>query len=96
MTQDDARYDRQIRLWGDEGQSCIGHASVCVLSASTLGCEVIKSLVLAGIKSVYIIDSAIICKPDLGNNFFVNDEVDQPRAKVALRMLMVYSSLERV
>ncbi|VBB26080.1 unnamed protein product, partial [Acanthocheilonema viteae] len=86
--QDDARYDRQIRLWGDEGQSSIGHASVCVLSASALGCEVIKSLVLAGIKSVYIIDSAFICKPDLGNNFFVDDEVDQPRAKVALRLLM--------
>uniref|UniRef100_A0A0R3S4W7 NEDD8-activating enzyme E1 regulatory subunit n=1 Tax=Elaeophora elaphi TaxID=1147741 RepID=A0A0R3S4W7_9BILA len=85
---DDARYDRQIRLWGDEGQSCIEHASVCVLSASALGCEIIKSLVLAGIKSVYIIDSTIICKPDLGNNFFVDDEVGQPRAKVALRLLM--------
>ncbi|CAG9533545.1 unnamed protein product [Cercopithifilaria johnstoni] len=86
--QDDARYDRQIRLWGDEGQSSIEHASVCVLSASALGCEVMKNLVLAGIKSVYIIDSAVISKPDLGNNFFVGDEVDQPRAKAALRLLI--------
>uniref|UniRef100_A0A8R1Y0Y6 NEDD8-activating enzyme E1 regulatory subunit n=1 Tax=Onchocerca volvulus TaxID=6282 RepID=A0A8R1Y0Y6_ONCVO len=88
MMQDDPRYDRQIRLWGDEGQSCIEHASVCVLGASALGCEIIKSLVLAGIKSVYIVDSAIICKPDLGNNFFIDDEIGQPRAKVALRLLM--------
>ncbi|VDO41449.1 unnamed protein product [Onchocerca flexuosa] len=86
--QDDPRYDRQVRLWGDEGQSCIEHASVCVLGASALGCEIIKSLVLAGIKSVYIVDSAVICKPDLGNNFFVDDEIGQPRAKVALRLLM--------
>ncbi|VIO90515.1 ThiF family protein [Brugia malayi] len=84
--EDDARYDRQIRLWGDEGQSCIEHASVCVLSASALGCEIIKSLVLAGIRSVYIIDSAVVRKPDLGNNFFV-DEIDEPRAKAALRLL---------
>uniref|UniRef100_A0A1I8EW61 NEDD8-activating enzyme E1 regulatory subunit n=1 Tax=Wuchereria bancrofti TaxID=6293 RepID=A0A1I8EW61_WUCBA len=85
--QNDARYDRQIRLWGDEGQSCIEHASVCVLSASALGCEIIKSLVLAGIRSVYIIDSAVVRKPDLGNNFFVDDEIDEPRAKAALQLL---------
>ncbi|MCP9258807.1 NEDD8-activating enzyme E1 regulatory subunit [Dirofilaria immitis] len=88
MMQDDIRYDRQIRLWGDEGQSCIKNANVCVLGASALGCEIIKSLVLAGIKSVHIVDSAIICKPDLGNNFFIDDEIGQPRAKVALRLLM--------
>ncbi|EFO21305.1 hypothetical protein LOAG_07183 [Loa loa] len=86
--QENARYDRQIRLWGDEGQSCIEHASVCVLSVSALGCEIVKSLVLAGIKSVYIIDSAVIRKPDLGNNFFVDGEIGQPRARVALRLLM--------
>lgn len=87
MMEDDVRYDRQIRLWGDEGQSCIKQASVCILSASAVGCEVVKNLVLAGIKSVYIIDSGIIHKPDLGNNFFVGDEVSQPRAKAALRLL---------
>lgn len=90
MIQDDVRYDRQIRLWGDEGQSCIKHASVCVLSASAVGCEVVKNLVLAGIKSVYIIDSGIVHKPDLGNNFFVNNEVGQSRAKAALRLLKVH------
>uniref|UniRef100_A0A915Q0N9 NEDD8-activating enzyme E1 regulatory subunit n=1 Tax=Setaria digitata TaxID=48799 RepID=A0A915Q0N9_9BILA len=88
MVRDDVRYDRQIRLWGDEGQSCIEHTSVCVLSASALGCEIIKSLVLAGIKSVYIVDSAIVCKPDLGSNFFLDDEIGQPRAKAAMRLLM--------
>lgn len=86
---DEVRYDRQIRLWGDEGQSCIEHANICVLGSSAVACEVMKSLVLAGIKSVHIIDSAIITNPDSGNNFFLEGEVGQPRAKAALKLLMV-------
>lgn len=34
------RYDRQIRLWGDHGQSSIEASSVCVLGSSALGCSV--------------------------------------------------------
>ncbi|EJW78557.1 ThiF family protein [Wuchereria bancrofti] len=74
--QNDARYDRQIRLWGDEGQSCIEHASVCVLSASALGCEIIKSLVLAGIRSVYIIDSAVELNPSVEGGFDIGNPED--------------------
>lgn len=33
----DARYDRQLRLWGEEGQASIESASVCVLGSSALG-----------------------------------------------------------
>ncbi|VDN08068.1 unnamed protein product [Thelazia callipaeda] len=82
------RYDRQVRLWGDEGQSCIESANVCVLGSSALACEIIKNLVLAGINSVHIIDNAVITVPDLGSNFFLDNEIGHSRAEVALRSLM--------
>lgn len=86
---DEARYDRQLRLWGDEGQACLERASVCMLGSSALGCEILKSLVLAGIKSIYIVDSERIVNADFGNNFFVQGEIGHSRAKATLKLLLV-------
>ncbi|VDL83449.1 unnamed protein product [Nippostrongylus brasiliensis] len=55
---DEVRYDRQLRLWGEEGQSSIARTSVCVLGSSALGTEIVKSLVLAGIHSE--LNSAVV------------------------------------
>lgn len=84
------RYDRQVRLWGDEGQICVEHASICMLGSSALATEILKNLVLTGVQSVHIIDSALVTNPDVGNNFFVEEEeIGEPRAKVAVRWLKV-------
>lgn len=84
------RYDRQIRLWGDQGQSCIGDADVCLLGSSVTACEVAKNLVLAGVKSIFIVDNAAITEPDLGSNFFARGQIGHSRAKVALTELLVW------
>lgn len=42
------RYDRQIRLWGEEGQMALGMSHVCLLNASATGTETLKNLVLPG------------------------------------------------
>uniref|UniRef100_A0A1I7YAJ1 NEDD8-activating enzyme E1 regulatory subunit n=1 Tax=Steinernema glaseri TaxID=37863 RepID=A0A1I7YAJ1_9BILA len=82
------RYDRQIRLWGDDGQECIQKATVCMLGSSALACEVLKNLVLAGVKFVRLVDSAVVTMPDLGNNFFIEKKhLGEPRAKVTLELL---------
>lgn len=88
MTEKDVRYDRQLRLWGDEGQFCIERANICILGSSALASEIVKNLVLAGIRYVYIVDDASITEPDLGNNFFLeSSDLGQTRAKVTLRYL---------
>lgn len=85
-----ARYDRQIRLWGEEGQTSIQETSVCVFGSSSVGTETLKNLVLAGIKSFHIIDDALVNESDLGKNFFVTEEeLGQERAQVVSRYLMV-------
>lgn len=40
------KYDRQLRLWGDHGQAALEGAHICVINATGLGTEILKSLVL--------------------------------------------------
>ncbi|KHJ94344.1 ThiF family protein [Oesophagostomum dentatum] len=85
---DEVRYDRQLRLWGEEGQSSIARTSVCVLGSSALGTEILKSLVLAGVHSVCIVDSVFVQTPDLGQNFFLKEsDIGRPRADATIEYL---------
>ncbi|KAK6030007.1 putative ATP:cob(I)alamin adenosyltransferase [Ostertagia ostertagi] len=85
---DEVRYDRQLRLWGEEGQSSIARTSVCVLGSSALGTEILKNLVLAGVHSVCIVDSAFVDTPDLGQNFFLREsDIGRPRAYATIEYL---------
>ncbi|PAV67052.1 hypothetical protein WR25_18391 isoform A [Diploscapter pachys] len=84
----DARYDRQLRLWGEEGQASIESASVCVLGSSALATEILKSLVLAGINSFCILDDALVQNADLGNNFFLHvSDLGRKRGEATLAKL---------
>lgn len=48
MSVDPEKYDRQIRLWGEEAQSRLEHCHVCLLNGCALGTEILKNLVLPG------------------------------------------------
>ena len=45
------KYDRQIRLWGAQGQERIEGASVVCLGASAVMTETLKNLILPGTSS---------------------------------------------
>lgn len=60
------KYDRQIRLWGEHGQSLLESSTICLLNATALGCEVLKSLVLPGIGGFTIVDGNVVTEDDLG------------------------------
>uniref|UniRef100_A0A914PV96 THIF-type NAD/FAD binding fold domain-containing protein n=1 Tax=Panagrolaimus davidi TaxID=227884 RepID=A0A914PV96_9BILA len=82
------RYDRQIRLWGEEGQASIQNTNVCVLGSRALATETLKNLVLPGINSFHIIDDANVDITDLGHNFFLTqNDIGEPRAKVITKYL---------
>lgn len=67
----DRKYDRQVRIWGDDGQQALGRGSICVLNASTVATELLKNLVLAGIASFTIVDGNNVCPQDQATNFFL-------------------------
>jgi hypothetical protein len=77
------RYDRQIRIWGAEGQARLEGARVALLGAGPTGAETLKNLVLGGIASFTVVDGARVAARDMGNNFLVApDSLGEPRAKV--------------
>ncbi|KAK7077671.1 NEDD8-activating enzyme E1 regulatory subunit [Halocaridina rubra] len=83
------KYDRQLRLWGDHGQSALECAHICLINASASGTETLKSLVLPGIGAITIIDDVKVTPRDVGNNFFVDsDSIGRPRGEVALHLLL--------
>ena len=82
------KYDRQLRLWGDNGQNRIESAHVCLINATAAGTEILKSLVLAGVGSFTIIDDVIVSSED-ANNFFLNsDSLGKNRAKECCSFLI--------
>lgn len=83
------KYDRQLRLWGDHGQKLLENSKVCLINATALGTEILKSLVLPGIGSFTIVDGEKITEEDIGSNFFLEtDSVGVSRAQVATQCLL--------
>ncbi|KAI0243813.1 hypothetical protein L0F63_007381, partial [Massospora cicadina] len=65
------RYDRQLRLWAQTGQEALGNSHIALLGATPTGSEILKNLVLAGIRGFTIVDNEAITPLD-SNNFFVD------------------------
>jgi len=83
------RYDRQLRLWGDHGQTALERANICLINATATGTEILKSLVLPGMGSFTILDPNLVSGEDAGSNFFLTAEsIGEPRGEVATRLLL--------
>ncbi|GMP54009.1 hypothetical protein CsSME_00019293 [Camellia sinensis var. sinensis] len=82
MAEPKTKYDRQLRIWGEQGQAALGKASICLLNCGPTGSETLKNLVLGGIGSITVIDGSKVEVGDLGNNFMVDESsVGQSKAK---------------
>ncbi|KAL7273008.1 hypothetical protein RUND412_004152 [Rhizina undulata] len=82
------KYDRQLRLWGINGQSRLESSHIALVNATATGCEVLKNLVLPGIGKFTIIDDKIVEEADLGVNFFLDESsLGKPRAERAAALL---------
>jgi len=89
----DQKFDRQMRLWGGHGQQKLEEAHICCLGSGPTASECLKNLVLPNVGEFTIIDDAITCEADLGNNFFVDDNgLGKPRAGVVSELLVEMNS----
>jgi amyloid beta precursor protein binding protein 1 len=83
-----ARYDRQIRLWGEAGQEALEGSAVCVVGAGATGVEAAKSLVLGGVGAITIVDGERVKEKHLGQSFFVAEhQLGAPLAQAACELL---------
>ncbi|XP_064484346.1 SUMO-activating enzyme subunit 1-like [Ornithodoros turicata] len=74
-------YDRQIRLWGLESQKRLRAVRVLVAGMNGLGAEVSKNLILAGIKSITLLDDKEVSEDDFYSQFMIKrDDIGKNRA----------------
>lgn len=66
-----ALYDRQIRLWGQDTQLRLQSTKILVINFGAVATETVKNLVLGGIHSIEILDSATVCEEDFATQFFL-------------------------
>lgn len=63
---DEAKYDRQLRLWGLQGQQRLQNACILLVNADATGSETLKNLVLPGTGNIAILDDKLVTDDDLG------------------------------
>ncbi|EGR30085.1 nedd8 activating enzyme e1 subunit 1, putative [Ichthyophthirius multifiliis] len=74
------KYDRQLRLWGPQGQKHLSESKLLILNAHPSSTEALKNLVLPGCGYFTIVDNQILTERDLGTNFFCSpDYLNHPR-----------------
>lgn len=80
-----AVYDRQIRLWGVEAQQRLRKARVLLVGMSSLGNEICKNILLAGIKHLTILDDKPLTENDFDSQFFSpQEDIGKNRAVASL------------
>ncbi|XP_059277794.1 NEDD8-activating enzyme E1 regulatory subunit AXR1-like [Lycium ferocissimum] len=88
MAEPKVKYDRQLRIWGEQGQAALEKASICLLNCGPTGSETLKNLVLGGVGSITVVDGSKVEVGDLGNNFMVDESsVGQSKAQCVCAFL---------
>lgn len=67
-----AKFDRQLRLWGSDGQAALEAAHVVALGATPVIAQALKSLVLTGVSTVTLVDERVATSDDAATNYFVS------------------------
>ncbi|PKY03379.1 putative ubiquitin-like activating enzyme [Aspergillus campestris IBT 28561] len=94
------KYDRQLRLWAASGQQSLEESRVLLVNSDgpwgnqssgvtgVVGVETLKNLVLPGVGGFTIVDPAVVTEPDLGLNFFLEENcLGKSRAGETCRLL---------
>lgn len=71
---DDSLYSRQRYVLGDGAMHKLAKANVLIVGLGGVGIEVAKNVILAGVKSVTLLDNTICTVEDLGTQFFLRQE----------------------
>jgi amyloid beta precursor protein binding protein 1 len=83
------KYDRQLRLWGSNGQRALMESNILLINADAVGTEVMKNLVLPGIGKFVVLDDNVVTEKDLGCNFFVDgSKLGKSRAQSVTELLI--------
>ncbi|XP_052869273.1 SUMO-activating enzyme subunit 1 [Anopheles cruzii] len=78
-------YDRQIRLWGLDSQKRLRGARILIAGLNGLAAEIVKNIVLTGVKSVTLLDDALVTPTEFCSQFLAPPtSVGSNRAEASL------------
>lgn len=97
-TEDEAElYDRQIRLWGLDAQKRLRSSNILIVGINSLGAEVAKNLVLAGVRSLTIMDNNKVSELDSKLQFLYSpNDIGKNRAEIACQHLQLLNPMVEV
>jgi hypothetical protein len=88
VTRDDVLFDRQVRLWGSHGQRSLRNTDILALGSTVAITEALKDTILPSVRSVTMVDDALVEEFNLSNNFFLtDDDLKQSIAECLMRSL---------
>ncbi|KAJ3309733.1 hypothetical protein HDV04_005778 [Boothiomyces sp. JEL0838] len=90
---DEGLYSRQLYVLGHEAMQQMSQSNVLLVGLGGLGVEIAKNVILAGVKSVTLLDRSKIQVADLSSQFFLHEaDIGQPKDKVTQPRLVDLNS----
>ncbi|XP_052902131.1 SUMO-activating enzyme subunit 1 [Anopheles moucheti] len=95
LTEQEAElYDRQIRLWGLDSQKRLRSARILIAGLNGLGAEIAKNIILAGVKSVTLLDDRKVTEEDYCSQFLVpQSSLGSNRAEASLTRAQILNPM---
>ncbi|KAG5187960.1 ubiquitin-activating enzyme E1 [Tribonema minus] len=88
MEVDESLYSRQLYVMGREAQRRMATSDVLIVGVNGLGVEVAKNVILAGVKSVTLLDRTPASWSDLAAQFYLTEaDIGKPRAAACVNKL---------
>src|SRR5438445_518807 len=85
---DEGLYSRQLYVMGFEAQRKMAQSDVLLVGLNGLGIEVAKNIILAGVKSVTVLDNIPVSYEDLSSQFYCTEsDIGRPRSTVCVPKL---------
>ncbi|MBD2794386.1 HesA/MoeB/ThiF family protein [Xenorhabdus sp. 42] len=89
----DERYDRQIKVIGNDGQEKLKKASVLIIGCGGLGCPISLYMSTAGVGKITLVDDDVVSLSNLHRQIlFEEDDIGKLKVDVAKRKLLKLNS----
>lgn len=80
---DESLYSRQLYVMGHDAQRKMASSDILIVGLNGLGVEIAKNVILAGVRSVTLLDDEPVLAADLSSQFYC-DECDVGQARAAM------------
>jgi len=90
---DENLYSRQLYVMGHEAQKRMACSNVLIVGLDGLGVEIAKNIILAGVKTVALLDNRLVEMSDLSSQFYLAEsDIGQQRASSCAEKLACLNS----